>query len=88
MKVRLIFRLISILIAVIFLNRNMKDRIYDLVLFIVLIALEPDIFIYHETFDPLISRFFKISIVSPIVYSLGISSGLFVYKSDRKNGSL
>ena len=40
--------------AVLSFNNDIKDKISNLTLLLVLIFLEPDRFIYHETFDPLL----------------------------------
>ena len=56
----------NLLFAVLFFNNNIKDKISDLILFLVLIFLEPDRFIYHETFDPLLYFVFFLLIKSRI----------------------
>ena len=62
------FSLISfnILLAVLFFNKNTKDAISDITLFLTLILLEPDRFVYHETFDPLLYFVFFLLIKSKI----------------------
>jgi hypothetical protein len=54
------------LLVVLFFNKNIKDKISDLILFLTLILLEPDRFIYHETFDPLLYFVFFLLIKSKI----------------------
>jgi len=56
----------NLLLAVLFFNNNIKDKISDLILFLVLIFLEPDRFIYHETYDPLLYFIFFLLIKSRI----------------------
>ena len=56
----------NILLVVLFFNKNTKDTISDITLFLTLILLEPDRFIYHETFDPLLYLVFFLLIKSKI----------------------
>ncbi len=56
----------NILLAVLFFNKNTKDTISDIALFLTLILLEPDRFIYHETFDPLLYFVFFLLIKNKI----------------------
>ncbi len=56
----------NILLVVLSFNKNTKDKISDITLFITLILLEPDRFIYHETFDPLLYFVFFLLIKSKI----------------------
>lgn len=62
----------NVLLAVIFFNKNIIDRISDLILFLTLIFLEPDRFIYHETFDPLLYFIFFLLIKSRIYLNLAL----------------
>ena len=54
------------MLAVLFFDDGIKDRISDLTLLPILIFLEPDRFIYHETFDPLLYFIFFLLIKSRI----------------------
>ena len=56
----------NVLLAVLFFDDDIKDRISNLTLLLVLIFLEPDRFIYHETFDPLLYFVFFLLIKSKI----------------------
>ena len=56
----------NVLLAVLFFDNGIKDRISNLTLLLVLIFLEPDRFIYHETFDPLLYFVFFLLIKSKI----------------------
>tara|TARA_Y100000294_G_scaffold83859_1_gene78692 strand:+ start:114 stop:986 length:873 start_codon:yes stop_codon:yes gene_type:complete len=56
----------NVLFAVLFFNNDIKDRISNLTLLLVLIFLEPDRYIYHETFDPLLYFVFFLLIKSEI----------------------
>jgi len=56
----------NILLVVFFFDNDIKDRISNLTLLLVLIFLEPDRFIYHETFDPLLYFVFFLLIKSKI----------------------
>jgi len=56
----------NILLAVLFFNKNTKNTISDITLFLTLILLEPDRFIYHETFDPLLYFVFFLLIKNKI----------------------
>ena len=56
----------NVLLAVLFFDNDIKDRISNLTLLLVLIFLEPDRFIYHETFDPLLYFVFFLLIKSKI----------------------
>ena len=62
------FSLISLnfLFVILFVNESGKDRIFDLILFLILILLEPDRFIYHETYDPLLYFVFFLLIKNKI----------------------
>jgi len=50
------FSLISlnVLFVILFVYAKGKERMFDLILLLTLILLEPDRFIYHETYDPLL----------------------------------
>ncbi len=56
----------NVLLAVLFFEDDIKDRISDLTLILALVFLEPDRFIYHETFDPLLYFVFFLLIKSRI----------------------
>ena len=56
---------ISCLLAYLFFLFKRRDEI-DLILFLTLIFLEPDRFIYHETYDPLLYFIFFLLIKSRI----------------------
>ena len=56
----------NVLLAVLFIDNDIKDRISNLTLLLVLISLEPDRFIYHETYDPLLYFIFFLLIKSRI----------------------
>ena len=50
----------------VFFNKKNKDEIMDIILLFILIFLEPDYFIYHETYDPLLYFIFFILIKNKI----------------------
>jgi hypothetical protein len=56
----------NLLLATLFFNKNTKDTISDITLLLTLILLEPDRFLYHETFDPLLYFVFFLLIKSRI----------------------
>ena len=56
----------NVLLAVLFLDNDIKDRISNLILLLVLISLESDRVIYHETYDPLLYFIFFLLIKSRI----------------------
>ena len=56
----------NVLLAVLFFDNDIKDRISNLTLLPALVFLEPDRFIYHETFDPLLYFVFFLLIKSKI----------------------
>jgi len=56
----------NVLLAILFFEDDIKDRISDLTLILALVFLEPDRFIYHETFDPLLYFVFFLLIKSKI----------------------
>ena len=62
------FSLISlnVLFVTLFANEKGKNKITDLVLFLILIFLEPDRFFYHETYDPLLYFIFLLLIKNKI----------------------
>ena len=70
----------NVLLAVLFFNKNIKDRISDLILLLTLIFLEPDRFIYHETFDPLLYFIFFLLIKSRVYlnFTLKLTNKKFI----------
>ena len=70
----------NVLLAILFFNKNIKDKIVDLILFLTLIFLEPDRFIYHETFDPLLYFIFFLLIKSRIYlnFTLQLTNKKFI----------
>ena len=58
------------LFIILFVNEKSKNKIADLILFLTLIFLEPDRFIYHETYDPLLYFIFFLLIKSRIYLNL------------------
>ena len=46
--------ILNVLFVTLFANEKSKNKITDLVLFLILIFLEPDRYFYHETYDPLL----------------------------------
>ena len=56
----------NLLLATLFFNKNTKDTISDITLLLTLILLEPDRFLYHETFDPLLYFVFFLLIKNKI----------------------
>ncbi len=56
----------NVLLAILFFDNDIKNRISNLTLLLVLVFLEPDRFVYHETFDPLLYFVFFLLIKSKI----------------------
>ena len=65
------FSLISlnVLFVILFVHEKGKERMFDLILLLTLILLEPDRFIYHETYDPLLYCVFFLLMKNQIYFN-------------------
>ena len=60
---------LNVLFVIFFVYEKGKERMFDLILLLTLILLEPDRFIYHETYDPLLYCVFFLLMKNQIYFN-------------------